>query len=86
MRGHADAHHAFNTHTLFVGEFTQEQLSAEAFNAAGAAAMPPEHQAALYAQHQALGFTHDNTQQQKGEQEKQTDEYHEPAQAVEAAS
>ena len=48
--------------------------------------MPPEHQAALYAQHQALGFTHDDTQQQKVEQEKQTGEYHEPAQAVEAAS
>ena len=48
--------------------------------------MPPEHQAALYAQHQALGFTHDSTQQQKVEQEKQTGEYREPAPAVEAAS
>ena len=45
--------------------------------------MPPEHQAALYAQHQVLGFMHDNTQQQKVEQEKQTGESHEPAQAVE---
>ena len=74
------------TLTSGVGGFTQEQLSAEAFRAAGAAVMPPEHQASLYAQHQALGFMHDNTQQLKVEQEKQTGEYHEPAQAVEAAS
>lgn len=67
---------------LFTGHFGQDQLSAEAFEAAGAAALPPEHHAALYAQHQPLAYTHDNSQQQQqGQQEQQHISYHASVQA-----